>query len=49
MADTKVLQAILDGQVSIREDIKRVEKKVEDGFNKLAKMVDKLEKHAISV
>ena len=26
MSDTKVLQAILDGQVSIRKDIKRVEK-----------------------
>ena len=30
MSDTKILQAILDGQTSIRADIKRVEEKVEN-------------------
>ncbi len=30
MADTKILQAILNGQVTIREDLKKLEKKVDD-------------------
>lgn len=42
MSDTKTLQAILDGQSSIREDIKRVEKKVDDGFEKVKGRLDKI-------
>lgn len=38
MADNKILQAILDGQVTIREDIKRVEKKVEDNGQRIDKL-----------
>lgn len=41
MSDTKMLQAILDGQASIRGDIKRVEKKVDDGFEKVNARLDK--------
>ena len=48
MADTKILQAILDGQVSIREDLKRVEKKVDDVFDSLKKLLNKLENHFLS-
>lgn len=40
MADTKVLQAILDGQVSIREDIKRLESKVDQGFKNVNERID---------
>ena len=36
MSDTKMLQAILDGQSSIREGM-------EDGFGKVNKRIDKLE------
>ncbi len=35
MSDAKTLQAILDGQVLIRGEIKRVEKKMEEGFEKV--------------
>lgn len=38
MADTKILQAILDGQTQIREDLKRVEKKVEDNGDRIDKL-----------
>lgn len=38
MTNTKILQAILDGQVSIREDIKRVEKKVEENGQRIDKL-----------
>lgn len=38
MADNKILQAILDGQVSIREDIKRVERKVEENGQRIDKL-----------
>lgn len=49
MSDTKILQAILDGQTSIRADItsirtdvKRVEKKVDGGFEKVNGRLDKI-------
>lgn len=42
MSDTKVLQSILDGQVSIRNDIKRVKKKVGKVEKNLAERIDKL-------
>lgn len=38
MVGNKILQAILDGQVSIREDLKRVEKKVEDNGQRIDKL-----------
>jgi len=38
MSDTKILQAILDGQASIRGDIKRVEKKVEENGSRIDKL-----------
>ncbi|OGM02497.1 hypothetical protein A2115_00745 [Candidatus Woesebacteria bacterium GWA1_41_8] len=38
MSDFKVLQAILDGQTSICEDIKRVEEKVEDNGTRIDKL-----------
>ena len=37
MSDTKVLQAILDGQVAIREDIKRVDNKVDKNGERIDK------------
>lgn len=42
MSDSKILQAILDGQTSIRGDIKRMEKKVDDGFEKVNGRLDKI-------
>lgn len=42
MSDTKLLQSILNGQASIREDIKRVEKKVDNGFEKVNTRINKL-------
>lgn len=42
MSDSKMLQAIFDGQVSIRGDTKRVEKKVDDGFEKVNGRLDKI-------
>lgn len=42
MADNKILQAILDGQVQIREDVKRVEKKVGEVEKNLESRIDKL-------
>ena len=38
MSDTKVLQAILDGQVTIREDIRRVDKKVDKNGERIDKL-----------
>ena len=38
MADNKVLQAILDGQVKIREDLKRVEEKVDRNGQRIDKL-----------
>ena len=38
MADNKILQAILDGQVAVREDLKRVEKKVEENGTRIDKL-----------
>lgn len=42
MADNKILQSILDGQVQIREDIKRVEKKVGEVEKNLESRIDTL-------
>ena len=42
MSDSNILQAILDGQVSIREDIKRVEKKVDSEFGEVKKRLDNI-------
>lgn len=41
MPDTKVLQAILDGQVQIREDLKKLEVKVDEGFKGVNERFDK--------
>ncbi|MEK7526097.1 MAG: hypothetical protein AAB546_01310 [Patescibacteria group bacterium] len=38
MSDNKILQSILDGQTSIREDIKRVEEKVEENGARIDKL-----------
>ena len=38
MSDSKTLQAILDGQSSIRADIKRVEKKVDENGARIDKL-----------
>ena len=38
MADTKILQALLGGQVQIRDDLKRVEKKVEENGTRIDKL-----------
>jgi hypothetical protein len=35
MTDSKMLQAILDGQKSLKEDIRRVEKKVEENGSRI--------------
>lgn len=42
MADNKMLQAILDGQVTIREDIKEVKEELKKTDIKLTKRIDKL-------
>lgn len=44
--DTKILQSILDGQVSIRKDIKRVEKSLTARIDKIGKAVAYLEDDA---
>ena len=38
MSDNKILQSILDGRTSIREDIKRVEEKVEENGARIDKL-----------
>lgn len=38
MTNNKILQVILDGQISIREDIKQVEKKVEENGQRIDKL-----------
>lgn len=40
--DTKMLQLLVDGQRQIRQDIKQLEKKVDDGFQKTTIRIDKL-------
>ena len=40
--DTKILQLLVDGQRLIRQDIKQLEKKVDDGFQKTTVRIDKL-------
>lgn len=40
MTDSKVLQVILNGQVSIKEDLKRMEKKVDNGFKEVNERID---------
>jgi archaellum component FlaC len=42
MADSKVLQAILDGQVEIREDLKGFKDEVFKRFNGVEDRIDKL-------
>lgn len=42
MADTKILQAILDGQVSIKEGLKRLEERVEKLEVNLGGRIDNL-------
>ena len=52
MADNKILQALLDGQVQIRDDLKRVEKKVEENgtrIDKLGMQIASLEDDASTV
>ncbi len=43
MSDTKVLQAILDGQTQIREDLKKIEKNLGDRIDKVGLQVANLE------
>lgn len=42
MADNKISQAILDGQVSIKEGLKRLEERVEKLEESLGKRIDNL-------
>lgn len=42
MSDSKILQAILDGQNGIRADIRRVEDKLSQTEKRLAERIDKL-------
>lgn len=42
MPDTKILQSILDGQVSIRQDIKKVEQNLSKEIKINRKRIDKL-------
>lgn len=41
MSDTKILQAILDGQKLIRDDIKSLEEKTDKGFKDVNSRLDK--------
>jgi len=38
MTDTKMLQMVLDGQVEIKQDLKRIEKKVDENGNRIDKI-----------
>lgn len=42
MSDTKILQSILDGQVSIRKDIKEVKVELKKTETRLTTRIDKL-------
>lgn len=42
MSDTKILQSILDGQSSIRKDIKEVKEELKKTETKLTKRIDTL-------
>lgn len=42
MSDTEVLQAVLDGQRKIRQDISGVKKEMRKGFKEVNKRVDKI-------
>jgi len=42
MTDTKMLQMVLDGQVEIRQDLKRIEKKVESVEKNLTTRIDNI-------
>ena len=42
MSDTKILQSILDGQTSIRKDIKEVKQNLEKTEKRLTVRIDKL-------
>ena len=42
--DTKMLQILIDGQASIKKDLNRLEKKVDDGFKNVDTRFDKTDK-----
>ncbi len=42
MSDTKMLQALIDGQAQIREDIKKLKGEMNERFDKTDKRIDKL-------
>ena len=42
MTDNKILQAILDGQVLIREDLSKFKTEVVERFDKVGERIDKL-------
>jgi len=42
MSDTKILQAILDNQISMKEDINGLEKKMDAGFEKVNNRLDSI-------
>ena len=42
MADTKILQAILDGLTTIQDDFERLEKMVDKNFRKIDYLLDKI-------
>ena len=44
MSDTKLLQAILKNQVSMKDDIKNLEKKVDTGFKDVNQRLDAIGK-----
>ncbi|MCL4390555.1 MAG: hypothetical protein M1484_03285 [Patescibacteria group bacterium] len=49
MSDTKILQAILNGQAAIREVIEKLEKRVDAGFQRVDERFDKMEKRIASL
>lgn len=44
MSDNKILQSILDTVISIRKDFKRLEDKMDKGFEEVNKRIDTLSK-----
>ena len=49
MADNKILQALLDGQVRLGEDLKRVERNLENRIDNLGLQIANLEDDAPTV
>lgn len=41
MTDNRILQAIIDGQAAIREEIKKLDVKVDSGFKETTRRFDK--------